>query len=199
MRTGLMALGLGAAIAASWCAPLAAQTEGPYGGPSRIGFMINGALAFTRSGSVDLAAGTADVAGPCPPGRRCGPADQRHLTLGPPDLDKLRSLAIQVRAKGLLDTACIERQRKEAELADLRQKEEVEKKQAEWKKRHPADKGPAPIFPPFFMPPLDPYYSSLQVEGIGSVVATPDFGNRKSEAHCVTQATQTLWNMVIGL
>jgi hypothetical protein len=189
MHTALMALGLAVAIAAIWHAPLAAQTEEPYGGPSSISFMANGMLAPTRSGLVDLTTGAADVAGPCPPGRRCGPSDQRHLTLAPSDLAKLRSLAIEVRAEGLFDTGCIERQRKEAE-------EEPEKKQAEWKRQHP--NGP-PMPATILTPPLDPFFASLQIEGVGTVVSAPALGNRKSDARCVTPATQTLWNMVMGL
>jgi len=199
MRAVLMVFGSVAAISASWCTPLAAQTEAPYEGPSSIGFEAHGALAPTQSASVNLTTGAADVAGPCPPMRRCGPSDHRRLTLGQSDLAKLRSLAIEVRANGLFDTACIERQRREADLADLHQKEEAEKKQAEWERQHPGDKARAPNFISIAPPPLDPFYASLSVEGVGTVVQTPEFGNRKSDARCVTPATQTLDIMVTGL
>ena len=202
MRTALTALGLAVAIAASWSPALATQTEEPYGGPRTIKFEANGAMSPTLRGSIDLIDGTADLVGPCGRGIKsgapCGPSDQQHLALSPPDLTKLRFLAIEIRTKGLFDTVCIEQQRRETELADLRQKKGAEKKQAEWKRQHPLEKVPAPNFIPFVTPPSDPYYASLQIEDVGTVVSVPEFGNRKSDARCLTRTTQTLWNMIIS-
>lgn len=203
MRTALTALGLAAAIAASWCDPSAAQTEESYGGPRSIKFESNGALAPTLSGSVDLVAGTADLVGPCGRGGKdgspCGPSDRRHFILSPADLAQLRSLAIEVSGNGLFDTSCIARQKKEAELADMRQKKEAEKKLADWRRSHPGSK-PPPVdaFVPMMMPPLDPYFASMEVDDVGSVVSAPEFGNKKSDIRCMSPAAQALWKMVLN-
>jgi hypothetical protein len=203
MRTALTALGLAVAIAASWCAPSGAQTEESYGGPRSIKFESNGALAPTLSGSVDLVAGTADLVGPCGRGVKdgspCGPSDRRHFLLSPPDLAQLRSLAIEVSGKGLFDTDCIERQKKETELADAHQKKEAKKKQADWRRSHPGgEPPPVAAFMPIIMPPLDPYFASLEADGVGSVVSAPEVGNKKSDSRCMSPATQALWKMVLN-
>jgi hypothetical protein len=203
MRTALTMLGLAVAIAVSWCGYSAAQTENPYGGPGTLKFELNGALTPTLRGSVNLIAGTADLVGPCGNGVRdgsaCSPSDQHQLHLLPTDLAKLRSLAVEVSRKGLLNTRCIEDQRKDAELADMRQKEKAEKTQADWTKSHPGEKAPSvAAFTPTMMPPPDPYFASLGVDGVGSVEATSEVENQKSDSRCMTPAAQALWNMVLN-
>jgi hypothetical protein len=129
------------------------------------------------------------------------------LTIAPTDLAKFRSLATEVRAEGLLDATCIERLRQEAEtqtkkdaLDALNQKRESSKKRAEWKRQHPHHKGPAPIFPKVApVPPLDPFSAFVQLEGVGTVESTSDYVDYRSNARCMTRATLTLWNMVMGL
>jgi hypothetical protein len=184
-------------IAVSWMAPLAAQTEELYSGPQNIKFEASGVMVPTLSGSVDLVAGTADVTGPCPVRTRCSPSDERHISLSSPDLAKLRSLASEVSAKGLFDADCIEHQKKEEELANLRQKKEIEEKQAAWKKEHPGSKEPVPTFVPVRMPPLDPFFDSVTIADVGTVAITA--GNYKSVSQCTTSATQAIWNMVMAL
>ena len=187
MRTALMVLGFSVAISGSWDAASAARAKDAFIGPRSLDFDVWGMMAPTRSGSLDLINGAAIMVGPCGRGRKCDPSSVRNFTLAPQDLAKFRSLAMEVKATGLLDPVCIERQKKETELADQRDLEA-------WQRQHPEDKGPLPP-----RAPHDPFRSSFRVEGVGMVTASSQFGNQKSEAECVTKATDTLWRMLMGL
>jgi hypothetical protein len=186
MRTALMVLSLSVAISGSWCFSSAARAKVPFNGPRSISFDARGFMIPTRSASLNLIDGAVTLIGPCGPGRDCDPSLRRNFTLDPQDLVKFRSLAIEVKAAGLLDPVCVERQKREAELADQRDLEA-------WQKQHPESKGPPP------MRVYDPFWASFQVEGVGNVMSTNDYGHQKSAAYCITQATKRLWEMAEGL
>jgi len=197
MRIALTVFGLAVAIAANWPDPLAAQTDLTYDGPRNINFRSSGILAPTLNGSADLVTGLADVIGPCGrgmgAGAPCGPSDRRHLSLSSSELATLRSLAIEARSKGLLDANCVEDLKAQNQLNETRRKKEAEEEQVVWLKHH---QGPAPRPP--VAPPLDPFYASLTIDGVGSVDSFPEVGGEKPEIGCMAQATATLWNMVLN-
>lgn len=186
MRTMLPMLGFAIAISTSWHTSLATQAKASYTGPVSVSFKAHGVRAYTRNISVDLRTGAATIIGPCWPTADCGPSSQRNFILAPQDLAKFRSLAIEIKAEGLLDPVCIERQKKENILADQRDKEE-------WEKQHPELKGPPPVTLPHH-----PFNANFELQGVGTVMSS-NFDPEKSNAHCVTRATKTLWDMVMHL
>ena len=171
-----------------------AQIGDAYFGPRVVTFFQNGALTPSRSGSIDLFQGTADIAGPCEMGRSCAPSAHRRLILSPEAVGKLRLLVINVNASGLFDNECLDALHRSNEAAQLEERHNQAEQQKLWKKSHPRSRGIPPIHVP--LPDMDPSFASITVEGAGTAIATNDYDGQKGDWHCVTQSLQALWTMV---
>jgi hypothetical protein len=169
------------------------EAEDAYRGPTVLHFESSGTLSPSRSGLVDLTSGTADVSGPCGTLRRCSAAVARHLTLSPSNLASFRALATKIATDGLYDAACLRRQHEENDKTKRRLQNQEKEREIEWRKSHPND-GPGPISIP--MPPLDPFFASFTIQGVGNVVSTPEIDGEKADVRCATPEVNALWNLV---